>query len=190
MHAENKNKLAPFGERLIAVEPLSSEVQQRLQKELHSMFIRQLGLPHRMFLGLVAVASTASAFVCGFLAATEADLPPIARIGLGTGVLFGIAWTVVAARVCWRGAMDLKIDGNRIAGMVWVFTVLMMVFFLMVGMSVHDRMLGLMMIANGLAFLIGAGVFWLTHRIESAALGTREKLLELELRIAELSERR
>ena len=66
----------------------------------------------------------------------------------------------------------------------------MMVFFLMVGMSAKDRLLGLMMIANGLAFLIGAAVYWLTYRIEQAELNTREKLLQLELRLAELSEKR
>ena len=60
---------------------------------------------------------------------------------------------------------------------------------LMVGMSAEDRLLGLMMIANGLAFLIGAAVYWLTFRIEQAELNTREKLLQLELRLAELGEK-
>ena len=73
--------------------------------------------------------------------------------------------------------------------LVWVFTVLMMVFFLMVGMSLEDRLLGLMMIANGLAFLIIAAVHWITHRIEQAELATRERLLQLELRLAELCEK-
>ena len=75
------------------------------------------------------------------------------------------------------------------AAMVWVFTVLMMVFFLMVGMSIEDRLKGLLMIANGLAFLVGAGVYFLAFRIEQAELSVREKLLELELRLAELSEK-
>jgi hypothetical protein len=100
------------------------------------------------------------------------------------------AWAAAAARICWRGSLELRLDARRIAVMVWVFTVLMMVFFLMAGMSAKDRMLGLMMIANGLAFLIGAGVYWLTYRIEQSELNTREKLLQLELRLAELSERR
>ena len=92
-------------------------------------------------------------------------------------------------RIAWRGALERRLDSKRIASMVWVFTVLMMVFFLMAGMSVEDRLLGLMMIGNELAFLIGAGVYWLTYRIEQAELNTREKLLQLELRLAELGER-
>ena len=46
------------------------------------------------------------------------------------------------------------------------------------------------MIANGLAFLIGAAVVWLSFKIDEAVLVTREKLLQLELRLSELAEKR
>jgi hypothetical protein len=181
---------ASIGDRLLAVEPLSSNARQQLQQELHIMFIRELTTTRRVVFGILAIAALTSAIVCGSLAVTEPTLPTLARIGLAVGTLFGLAWAAVAARICWRGVLDIKLDARRIATMVWVFTVLMMVFFLMVGMSAKDRMLGLMMIANGLAFLIGAGVYWLTYRIEQAELNTREKLLQLEMRLAELSEKR
>jgi MFS family permease len=154
------------------------------------MFIRELTIPRRITFGIVATVALGSATVCGYLALTEPGLPLLARVGLGTGTLFGLTWTAMAARLARRGAVDLKRDSSRIAGMVWTFTVLMMVFLLMLGMSIEDRMLGLMMIANGLAFLIGAAVYWLTHRIEQAELGVRERLLQLELRLAQLSEPR
>ena len=153
------------------------------------MFVRQLTTTRRTTFGVVAAVALGSAAVCGFLALTEPNLPALARVAFGVGTLFGLAWAAVAARVCWRGAIDLKLDSRRIATMVWVFTVLMMVFFLVIGMSTEDRLLGVMMIANGIAFLIGAAVYWLTHRIEQAELATREKLLQIELRLAELSEK-
>jgi hypothetical protein len=178
-----------LGDRLAAIEPLSSDSQKRLQQELHAMFTRELGLPQRIFIGLVAVGGLASAALCGFLAITESNLPLVPRLGLGTGTLFGLAWAVVAGRVCWRGVMDLKIDNRRIAMMVWVFTVLMMMFFLMAGTSAKDRLLGVMMIVYGLTFFIGAAVHFITFRIEQAELSTRERLLELELRLAQLLEK-
>jgi MFS family permease len=153
------------------------------------MFVRELNAPRRFVLAIVALIALAGAAVCGYLAITEPGLPTAARIGLGTGTLFGLAWTVMAARLSRRGEIDLARDSRRIASMVWVFTVLMVVFFLVVGMSIEDRLLGLMMIANGLAFLIGAAVYWLTYRIEQAELNTREKLLQLELQLAELYQR-
>jgi hypothetical protein len=177
-----------FADRLIAVESLKSQSRQQLQEELHAMFVRELTTTRRVFFGIVGVVAVASAGVCGFLAATEPNLPVLPRTALALGALFGLAWAAVAARIGWRGALELRFDTRRIAVMVWVFTVLMMVFFLIAGMSVEDRLLGLMMVANGLAFLIGAGVYWLTYRIEQAELNTREKLLQLELRLAELSE--
>ena len=152
------------------------------------MFVRELSTTRRTFFAINAVVALVSAAVCGALALTEPDLPILARIGLGTGTFFGLAWTVILARVARRGTVDLRLDARRIAAMVWVFTVLMMVFFLIVGMSAKDRLLGLMMIANGLAFLICAAVYWLNHRIEQAELNTREKLLQLELRLAQLCE--
>jgi predicted membrane channel-forming protein YqfA (hemolysin III family) len=184
------NNQNEFADRLIAVEPLSPISKQQLQQELHAMFVRELTTSRRVFFGFVGIAAVISAAVCGSLALTEPNLPTLPRVGLAVGTLFGLAWAAVAARICWRGTLEQRLDARRIAVMVWVFTVLMMVFFLMAGMSAKDRMLGLMMIANGLAFLIGAGVYWLTYRIEQAELNTRKKLLQLELRLAEISERR
>lgn len=190
MTDERARDRANVGDRLIALEPLPLDSQKHLQQELQAMLTRELGKPARLFCGVVAVASLVMAVFLGFLAVTEAKLPLMARIGLGTGTLFGLAWMFVAGRVAWRGVMDLKSDSRRIASMVWIFTVLMMMFFLMVGMSAKDRMLGLMLITQGLAFLIGAAVYFLTFCIGQAELATRERLLQLELRLAEMSERR
>ena len=154
------------------------------------MCVQELTTTRRTMFAIVAVVSLVSAGVCAALAVTEPTLPVLARIGLATGTFFGLAWAVVGARIALRGTIDLKVDNRRIAAMVWTFTTLMMVFFLVVGMSSKDRLLGLMMIGNGLAFLIGAAVYWLTHRIEEAELNTLERLLQLELRLAEFCERR
>lgn len=153
------------------------------------MFVRELSTPRRMVFSLVAVAALASAGICGFLALTEPQLPTLARIGLGIGSLFGLAWAAMASRLCWRGTLDLQVDSRRIASMVWVFTVLMMVFFLLVGMSLDDRQTGTMMILCGLAFLVGAAVYWINYRIEQVELTTREHLLRVELRLSELRDK-
>jgi MFS family permease len=184
------NDRTTFRDRLLAVEPLSPNTREKLQQELRTMFIHQLRMPGRIFIGLVGLFTLATAVLCGYLTATQTELPALARVGLGTGALFGLVGTLMTARVLRRGAIDIKVDGARIAAVVWVFTVLMMTLFLMLGMSIEDRLKGVMMIAYGLTFLIGAGVFMITYRIQQAELATREKLLELELRIAELREKR
>lgn len=178
-----------FREELLAADPLPAASRLSLEKELSTMFVRELSTGPRIVVGLVGCVALGSAAVCGALAVTEPDLPLLARIGLGVGTLFGLAWTVMCAKIVRRRAI-VGPDQQLIAAMVWVFTVLMMVFFLMLGMTAKDRLLGVLVIVQGLAFLIGAGVYWLTYRIERAELGTREKLLQLELRLAELAEGR
>jgi hypothetical protein len=46
-----------------------------------------------------------------------------------------------------------------------------------------------MMIAQSLAFLIGAAVILVTQRIEQSELATRERLLQIELLVTDLLER-
>lgn len=153
------------------------------------MFVRKLSIPVRLFVGVVSMFSAGMAGLCGYLAATETSLPLVARIGLGTGVLFGLAWTALTVKVVRSGEINFKGDARRAAQMVWVFTVLMVVFFLVVGLSAEDRLLGILMVLQALAFLIGAAVYWLSYRIEAAELSVTERLLQLELQLAELAEK-
>ncbi len=176
-----------FRDRLLAADGAPSERQALIELEIKAMFVRKLTAPHRAVMGVVSVFSLAMAGLCGYLAVTEARLPLLARVGLGVGVLFGLAWCATAVSVLRQGALDMRTHGRWMAVMVWVFTILMVMFFQILGMTVPDRMLGLAMMANGLVFLIGAAVYWLSFLIGQSQLATREKLLQLELRLAELA---
>lgn len=179
-----------FRDQLLAVEPPRPDIHHRLEQEIRHMLVRKLSLPARLFIGIVAIGSLCSAALCGYLAVTESQLPLAARVGLGTGMLFGLAWAAWTVRVLRRGEMNLKQDPRRAAQMAWVFTVLMVMFFMFVGMSAPDRLLGVLMILQSLPYLIGAAVFFLAYRIEAAELTVKEHLLRMELQITELLEQR
>ncbi len=178
-----------FSDRLLAADSLSASDSQQLQQELSAMFRRELSTTRRTFFGAVAASGLVSGGICAALALTEPELQTLPRVGLGVGALFGLAWAIVGGGIAWRGELDLKRDSRRIAAMAWSFTVLMTTFFLMAGMNAADRLQGVMMIVGALPFLIGAGVYWLNYRIEQAELTTQEKFLQLELRLAMLSEK-
>ena len=72
--------------------------------------------------------------------------------------------------------------------MAWVFTLLMVIFFMMIASSTENKLNGLLMVVNGLVFLISAAVCWISFRVERAELSTREQILRLEMRLAELTE--
>ena len=188
MSNDHTKERESFRDRLVAVEAHTPEFQSHLQQELRAMFIRELNTPSRIIVGVVAVLVLCGAVLSGFLALTVTNLPTLARVGLGVGTLFGLISAIMVAKIFRRGTMDLRVDNIQIAAIVWVFTVLMMVFFLMIGMSIEDRLLGLMMIATGLTFLIGAAVGLLGTRIEQSEMTTREKLLQIELMLAQLCE--
>ena len=173
-------------ERLLAVGSPSAKFKAQFQKEIRSMLIKKLTAPRRVCFCFIAVAASVSTLVCGSLALTEPQLPPMARLGLGTGVLFGLAWVIAIVSILRRGEIDQRRDGRRIAQMVWVFTLLMTIFFCAIGMSRPEKLLSVLMMVQSLVFLISAAVYWLNHRIEEAELNVKEKLLELELHIAEL----
>lgn len=179
-----------FRDQLLAVEPVAPDAREQLLQEIRDMFTRKLSWPHKIFLSALAIFSLASSAVCGFLAMTEVDLPTVARVGLGTGTLFGLSWLTLFVVILRRGTMDLLHDHRRMAQMVWVFTLLMVIFFVIVGMSSPDPVKGLLMIAQSLVFLISAAVYFLSFRIEAAELNMKERLLRLELQLTELNGRR
>jgi hypothetical protein len=115
-----------------------------------------------------------------------ADFPWWGRLGFGAGALFGVGWAVLGIRVFGRGSLDLKFDAAAYAGMSWGLPVVIVTLAMV---SAPDDLIGLRMILCALVFLVGGAVFLLRHVIELSELKTREKLLAIEYRLAELAER-
>jgi uncharacterized membrane protein len=69
--------------------------------------------------------------------------------------------------------------------MAWGLPVILVTLFMV---SAPDTIIGLRMIVAGLVFLVMGLAFLLRHVIEQSELKTREKLLEIEYRLAELVE--
>ena len=150
---------------------------------------RLTGTDRKVWLG-GTVMSVVFAVLLGALAiippAEEVPLP--ARIPVAVGVLFSVGFAIFGLRVLWRGSMDLKFDTSVIIGMVWGLAVLVVIMFTVMSLLVPDRIVGLWMMIFGLVVLVVGAVFLIRHVIEQSELKTREKLLEIEYRIAELAE--
>jgi len=177
-------------QQLLVVAPPPADVRDRLQKEIENMFVRKLSTTTRVFLCALIVFDLGAAVLCGSLAVTEPNLPPIARIGLGVGVLFALAWTALFATMLRRGEMNLRKDSALMGGMVWGFTLLMCILMAMAGAMLEDRAKGAIAILFAIFFLISAAVYFLSQRIESAQLNLTERLLRMELQVTELMQGR
>jgi hypothetical protein len=175
-----------LGDRLVELEPVTPALKQRYEQEIKAMFERPLKPVERLAWIAASVFSfgTAVAFVA-IAALAPPQFPLSGRLCFVIGALFGVAFGVVAWRIVRRGAMRLNAEGAAWAGLAWALPVALVTLFLVFA---PQDLIGLRMIVSGVVFLIGGAVFLLGHIIQQAALNTREKLLEIELALAELRE--
>jgi hypothetical protein len=150
------------------------------------MFEKQLtGIRRWAWLG-ATVMGVGFALLFGTLAiVAPAEFPIGGRIAFAAGALFGLGWAALSIRVFRRGSLDLKKDTFAATGLTWGFVVFTMTIFLLIA---PETIVGLRMILSGLVFVVFGVAFLLRHVIEQSELKTREKLLEIEYRLADLAE--
>jgi hypothetical protein len=176
-----------FRERLIRCESVTPAHRQQYEKEMRAMLEKQLTGVRRWVWGLAALMGVGFAVLFGTVAVMmPAEFPLWGRLGFAAGALFGVGWAALGIRVLRRGSIHLKLDTGAAAGMAWALPVTLLTLFMV---SAPDDVIGLRMILCGLVFLVMGVAFLLRHVIELSELKTREKLLQIEYRVAELSER-
>jgi hypothetical protein len=179
-----------FRERLLRLEQVTPALKERYDKEVQAMLEKQItGIGRWVVLGAIVLN-----VVFAVLLVTLAIIPPAeevplpARIPVAVGALFSVGFAILGVRVLRRGSIDLKSDTSVCIRMVWGFAVLMVIMFMYMSLLAPDRITGLWMMIFGLVVLVVGAVFLIRHVIEQSGLKTREKLLEIEYRLAELAE--
>jgi len=179
--------LAPSTET--TVDAPQSEKGERHEREIRETMERKLSAPGKVVFAVVEAVMLGTAGLCGWLAVHRWEsAPPLALVGLGVGVLFALASAAMIADVLRRGSIDRLKLPRRVVGLAWVFIVAMVTIFMLATGRTPDAVRSVYTVAYGLVFLVMAAVFLIVQRIEQAELKTREKLLELELRLAEIAE--
>ena len=96
-----------------------------------------------------------------------------------------MGWAFLCFKIWRRGAIDLKVDAGIYTGLAWGLPVFLVTMFMV---WAPNDLAGLRMILSGLVFLVMGAVFLIRNVVEQSELKTREKLLEVEYRLAELAE--
>jgi len=178
-----------FRDQLCELEPHNLLLREHYLQEVQAMLEKTLTFPGRLFLAAVLVGSVAITVFLGALALIHGELPVLARLGLAGGAVFAAAWAVLCGRVLRRGTWKLRTEPAVLAGLFWVFAVFLETCFLVLAPQFPDHFHATVALFSGLVILIGAGVMLIGVRVQQAELQTREDLLRLEYRLAELSER-
>ncbi len=177
-------------DRLCELEPHNPQLRERYLQEMKAMLEKTLTLRGKLFLAAVLVASLAITVFLAVQALIHVELPALARLGLAGGAVFAAAWAALCGRALRRGTWVLRIEPAVMAGLFWGFAVLLETCFLVLAPQFPDHFQATVALFSGLVILIGAGVMMVCVRVQQAELQTRQALVRLEYRLAELSEKR
>jgi hypothetical protein len=177
--------------RLVAQERRSEEMETRFRRAVENMTTKKLTPRLR---AAYALGGVLGMFIAGLLCyvawTAPSGLPLLGRLVLILGAAFGAAWAGGSVYVLKRGSMNLKTDENAAQGLMWVFMVLMMTAFLVIGTQMENRMLGISLVLDGLVFFVVFAIpAFVSMRVNRMEMCVREQLLRMEITMAEMAER-
>jgi len=177
-----------FRDRLLAAETVDPGSRDTFRKEVQAMFEEKLSEEGRWIYVLGASLGVALAIGFGGLAAMVVDSGLLLRIGFGVGSAIGAAWAIVLGWIAAKGTVNQRTHPFVITGLAWAMLVLMVGLFLIRAGQLANPTQVIMIVVVAL-FALGAGALVLVlNRVDQIDLRTREKMLELEYRLAELRE--
>ncbi len=199
-----------FVDRLLAADPVSPAARGQYEKQVRAMFEKTLSRKERWMYGVSAAlmgSYAAVLIVCsamwlvdgihnlndGLHALKLDDGFHTLKYAVAMIALMGVAlfviniWVFVGA--AWKGTINRRTTGRIATGVGVVFVGLMGLLALMAAPHFPEGFRDDLR-AFGLVFVIYGAVAWLRSTITQSEMKTAEKLLEIELRLAELGEAR
>jgi len=178
-----------FRDRLLDIEKPDPVYWQEYERQVKAMIEKKLTgwtkLSH--IIGLIMGLGFAGLF--GTLAViVPKEFPLWGRFSWMLGAVFGLVIACMSAWTLKKGTINLKDDEMASAGLGWAFIVIVGSIVLVFSGSLPDPITGIHMLVSLLFFLVMAAVFMIRAFIQRSELNTREKLLEIEYRLAELAE--
>lgn len=186
-----------FADQLVAADPPSPNARQRYENEVRAMLETTLTPRERGAYLMGAVAMLVPAALMGWLVVfgLKPGSEAMSRELLGFVIAYFAATAaafVAIAGLLFRGYWSGVVRHRRVRG--WAVGVgvayvgLLGWLFLLTAPYIPERLQNDVRVF-GLVLLVYAAVAWVRHRVARAEMNTTEKLLELELRLAEIGEK-
>lgn len=186
MNESNKT----FRDKLLDVEKPNATYKEKYEKEVSAMFEKKLTFFGRLIyalLGVIALGWGLWYGVAGILGLME--LPVSARIVFTILAIICLSFAVLAGWTAKNGTIKLKLQPPAITCMIWAFVVVMLMGLMAKGIRQAEPIWAIQAVVYGSVFLIVTSLLMIVNRIQQSEYNTREKLLEIEYRLAELAEK-
>ena len=178
--------MSDFRRRLIELEPMSDERNQKLREEIKTMFEPKLTRFEMVYWGL-SVAGSAFFALCALIIALFAPVEMSVRMLWGSLGALNAAAAVFIALGLRKRSINLRHQfaiGKALVGVTMLITILILINAI-ARPSLENLAWGLV----GLTGFVLITMIALHNQVLSSELNTRERSLQLEYRLAELIEK-
>lgn len=181
---------ATFRDRLVKVEKSNPKYREQYEKEIFAMINQKLTRKKKVQMVVFLIISLSLAVFFGTLTVlAPKGFPWFGRVVFGAGAVFSLTFVGMYGWILKKGSMNLKKDNVDLAWTGWGCVIVIGTIALVFSNKLPDPIKGVHWLVSALFFLIGAGVLLLIAHIQRSEINTREKLLEIEYRMAELVEK-
>lgn len=186
MNKSNKT----FRDKLLDIEKPNPTLKDKYEKEVQAMVEKKLTGLRKLGTVVSLVMGLGFFILFGTLAViVPKEFPMWGRAIWAIGSVFGLTFAGLAVLVLKKGTVNLKTDDMAMAGLGWGFIVIMATITLVFSGQLPDRTIAIKMLVSLLIFEVAAAVGLLKAIIERSEVKTREKLLNIEYHLAEISEK-
>lgn len=175
-----------FRERLLKSEQINQKCKDNYKKEVEAMFQVQLSPSRKKGYAALALFFMLEALFLGYLVVFK-DLPFVAVAVFTTVIISSIIMSIGILTAAFKGTVSLKTHPTFLTGIIFGPAIIFVLIIIFSGPYVEPG-LGVHMAVCGLFVLIVSATTLIIAYIKRSELNTREKLLEIEYRVAEMAE--
>jgi hypothetical protein len=184
---------------LLALEKKDTANKSEYERQINAMVSKQLSFPARIGFAVLAIAGLLAALPFAEMSFSRVgpDLEFIVRVVTIPGLVLALTWAVVTGWIAARGQFNLRTLPPRMAGIGIVlgfFSIVLFLFVFIVPITLHkptdaSSIFGIQLSLIAFFFLVTIGLCVLLRILYRMQFQVREKLLEIEFRIAGLAEK-